>query len=81
MVIKDVIAQYECILGAKLNLDKSTLIQLDSPTLLEWFSQAGCQIARSGEIISYLGISIGGNVMDVEELEFVLDKVRNQVKH
>lgn len=54
LAIRKVIAQYEQISGAQLNLDKSTLIQLDSFVSPNWFSRVGCHVAQPDAIFCIL---------------------------
>lgn len=75
------IALYECISGAKLNLHKSVLIQLNNSPPLDWFSRVGSKIAVRGEIIKYLGCPINFNLSPNKIPRFLLDKFRKRLCH
>lgn len=63
--------------GARLNLEKSTILQLDEKPQPEWFFECGCKIALSREILVYLGCLVGVKLPASQEVNFLLDKVRN----
>ena len=67
--------------GAKVNLSKSILIQLDSGPPLAWFQLAGCLIAQPGKIVTYLGCPIGNGLHPEQEVEFVLAKLRKKLRN
>jgi hypothetical protein len=66
---------YEQISGAKVNLEKSTLVQLDSEPRPEWFSIAGCQIAEDLQVLKYLGCPFGRHITPRQEIDFVLQEL------
>lgn len=47
----------------------------------DWVADIGCRVARPGEVIRYLGGSIGVQVTPATELEYLLGKVCKRVKH
>jgi hypothetical protein len=74
------ISIFERISGAKVNLDKSNLVQLDSGPQLEWFQRAGCQITGDGVVMKNLGCSFGRKITAQQEIDFVLDKLRKRLR-
>ncbi|KAL2610597.1 hypothetical protein R1flu_029170 [Riccia fluitans] len=62
--LKDSIATYEIISGAKLNISKSTIIPVAMESTPSWLHRTGCYVASEGEIIRYLGVPIGWNVTE-----------------
>jgi hypothetical protein len=79
--IMDCLSVYKRISWATINLDKSTLIQLDTGAEPEWYQRAGCSIALPGQVLKYLGCPMGKNVTSTQEINFVLDKLRAQLRH
>ncbi|KAL2643350.1 hypothetical protein R1flu_010937 [Riccia fluitans] len=57
--LQQTISMYEKISGAKLNLEKSTVIPVGMASTPQWLRAMGCYIAREGEPIWYLGYPIG----------------------
>jgi hypothetical protein len=77
--ILDCIKVYERIFGAKLiQLD---LIQLDQGDQPAWFPSLGCKIAAPKEQHIYLGCPFGRDFSSHQELEYVLGKIRNKLRH
>ncbi|KAL2610564.1 hypothetical protein R1flu_029137 [Riccia fluitans] len=62
--LKDSIATYEIISGAKLDISKSTIIPVALESTPSWLHRTICYVAREGEIIRYLGVPIGWNVTE-----------------
>jgi hypothetical protein len=79
--VMDCLHIFERISGARVNLDKSTIVQLDSRMQPAWFSLAGCKIAASGQVLKYLGCQFGRNLTQQQEVNFVLEKVRKHLRH
>ena len=79
--IMECLSLYERISGAKINLDKSTLLQLDSGPEPDWFVRASCSIAAPGQPIKYLGCPVGKSITPTQELNFVLDKLIARLRH
>lgn len=67
--------------GARLILEKSTIIPLDDDFFPDWFSQTGCKIAQPKEVLSFLGCPIRGKDANSKEAEFFMYKVRKRVNH
>lgn len=80
-VAMEVVSTYERILGARLNLEKSTIIQLDASLKLAWLRETGCKVTSVDEVIVYLGIPIGYRLSASREMEFVLEKVQRRLYH
>lgn len=75
----EVVTAYERISGARLNLEKSTIVQLDDSLEPPWLRQTGCKVAEPDEVIVYLGSPIGYRLSANREMAFVLGKVRNRL--
>lgn len=77
----EVISSYERISGARLNLEKSTIIPLDDEPLSGWYANTGCKVAHLEEIINYLGCPVGCKIPALKEVEYLLEKVRKRIFH
>lgn len=77
----ETISIFERNLGAWLNIEKSTNLQLDEGPQPDWFSATGCKDSQPGEILSYLGCPVGVKLPATKEAKFLLDKVRKCVNH
>jgi hypothetical protein len=67
---------FERILGAKLNLRKSKIIQLDKGPEPAWFQQVECEQAQPGQLLKYLGCPMGKQFTQAQEVDYMLDKVQ-----
>ncbi|KAL3689125.1 hypothetical protein R1sor_015434 [Riccia sorocarpa] len=79
--LQDAIRVYELISGAKLNINKSTIIPIGMSVIPEWLRNTGCHIAAKGELIRYLGFPIGWGVSAEDQKDFVLGKLKRKLKH
>ncbi|KAL3676811.1 hypothetical protein R1sor_026759 [Riccia sorocarpa] len=77
--LQNAISLYEEISGAKLNMVKSTIIPIAMTTTPEWLQGFGCYIARDGEVIRYLGHSIGRNVKETQKCDYILGKLQRRL--
>lgn len=67
--------------GAKLNLDKSTILPLDEEPIPTWYVHTGCKVAHPGEVLTYLGSPVGYKISASKEVEFLFDKVCKRIFH
>lgn len=77
----EVISVYERISRAKLNLEKSIIIQLDYSPLLAWVAGMGFRVAHPSEMIPYLGYPMVVWILSKQEAEFLVNKPRMHVRH
>jgi hypothetical protein len=63
---------FETISGARINLEKSVLVQLDAGPEPDWFRRAGCTIARDRQVLKYLGCPVGKSFSSMQEVNYVL---------
>lgn len=75
------IAIYERISSAQLNLEKSVLIQLHVGPAEEWYSHSRCQVSTRGNIFKYLGCSVGFDLGPDKILRFLMDNVCKNICH
>lgn len=75
------IAVYERISEAQLNLQKSLLIQLNVGPSPNWFPRASCRIAVWGEVFKYLRCPVGFDLGPNKILCFLMDNVRKKFRH
>lgn len=73
--------KYECVSGAKLNIDKSVIIQLDNLEQPDWIERTSCRIAAKGEVVTYQGCPIGNRIRPTKETEFLLGKVKKRLRN
>lgn len=73
--VEDCILLYERASGAKLNIQKSTIIPLGMSIIPQWLRDKGCVILPEGDITRYLGAPLGYNVSAKKIQEFCLDRV------
>lgn len=79
--VRDIIARYETIFGASLNLAKSIVIPMYlSGPIPTWLANFGCKIAAFREIITYLGCPISYGLTQGIEAEFLIGKVRKRLR-
>ncbi|KAL3687387.1 hypothetical protein R1sor_013696 [Riccia sorocarpa] len=60
--LKEVIKEFENASGARLNLQKSIVMQLRSQQHPDWMGQTGCEIAGLGSSFKYLGVATSSHV-------------------
>ncbi|KAL3683477.1 hypothetical protein R1sor_001499 [Riccia sorocarpa] len=72
---------YERISGAKLNLQKSTVIPWGMTEVPEWLLRKGCKIAQKKEVIRYLGFPVGWDVTEEDQIDYVLCKVKKRLSY
>ncbi|KAL3695212.1 hypothetical protein R1sor_009288 [Riccia sorocarpa] len=70
----DTLAEFEKASGARLNLQKTTVIPLFDGPVPDWLSQTDCQIATTEDRFRYLGILTGVDVLDQEITEDIRTK-------
>jgi hypothetical protein len=75
------IKEFESISGAKVNMEKSKLTQLDHGEQPEWFERSGCSVVPDGQVIKYLGCPFGRKVTQQQEVQFILSKMRCRLRH
>lgn len=77
---REVIAKYEKISGASLNVSKSIVVPifLNGP-ILEWLQNTRCKITTKKEVVTYLCCPIGYVLTSMQETNFLLGKVRKQL--
>lgn len=73
----EVIEVFEIILGARLNLEKSTILHLDEGSQPGWFSNLVVKL----HVFELSWLPYGVRIYPTKEVEFLLDKVRKQVFH
>jgi hypothetical protein len=79
--VMEVLHDFELISGAKVNLEKSKLIQLDNGEQPEWFVRSGCTVVGDGQLITYLGCPFGRRITQQQEIQFILRKMRSRLRH
>lgn len=72
---------FERISGAKVNMEKSTIVMMDKNPSPDWIMHIGCKVAQPGEVHKYLCSPIGVRVSASDEAEFLIGKVRKWVSH
>jgi hypothetical protein len=77
----DCLHAYERISGQKLNLEKSTLVQLDQGPRPLWLSHVGSNIAEDRDQLVYLGCPFGRQMTPEQELMYILSKMRTRLRH
>jgi hypothetical protein len=77
----EAIHEFELILDAKVNLEKSKLIQLDHGERLEWYAKSAYMAVEDGQLIKHLGCPFGRQISQQQEVQFILDKMRNKLRH
>ncbi|KAL3679581.1 hypothetical protein R1sor_022537 [Riccia sorocarpa] len=78
---KTVVETFEKISGAALNLSKSQIIPLGSREVPSWIQNTGCQVAREGDTVVYLGGPIGVGITDGQIVDFLLGKFQKRLGH
>lgn len=81
LAAREVLCLYEKISGAKLNMDKTTLMVTDDLPAPAWLASTGCKAAQPGEVVRYLGSPIGVQISIATETEYLLGKVRKRIRH
>ncbi|KAL2628550.1 hypothetical protein R1flu_013236 [Riccia fluitans] len=77
--LQQTINMYEKISGAKLNLEKSTVIPIGMTSTPQWLCTSGCYIAREGEPVRYLGYPIGRRVPGSQLLNYIAGKFEQKL--
>ncbi|KAL3681085.1 hypothetical protein R1sor_024041 [Riccia sorocarpa] len=77
--LHNAIRLYERISGAKLNLQKSTVIPWAQDTIPTWLLGKGCKVARRGELIRYLGFPVGWGISEEDQKAFLLAKLKRRL--
>ncbi|KAL3700161.1 hypothetical protein R1sor_018183 [Riccia sorocarpa] len=72
---------HEMASGARLNLNKTTIIPLTHDILPDWLLQTGCQIAKEGDRHRYLGILEGVDILDEEITADIQTRYEKHLKH
>ncbi|KAL3680315.1 hypothetical protein R1sor_023271 [Riccia sorocarpa] len=77
--LQETIGIYEAISGARLNLEKSTIIPVAMENIPNWLQYSGCYVAKEGEVIKYLGFPIGWKVSEAQQSNFLISKVEKRL--
>ncbi|KAL2635759.1 hypothetical protein R1flu_007238 [Riccia fluitans] len=77
--LRSVIATYETISGAKLKINKSTIIPVAMDETPPWLHSIGCYMARAGEIIRYLGLPIGWQVTENQQRHYIFGRLQRRL--
>lgn len=75
------IRMFELASRASLNIEKSIIIPLTYPLPQEWCQRTSCRIFLPHEIVKYLGCLIGFKVIVLQEVKFLMGKVRKCLFH
>ncbi|KAL3675824.1 hypothetical protein R1sor_025772 [Riccia sorocarpa] len=78
---RQVISSFEKASGARLNLQKSTVIPLSEHPVPTWLLQSGCQIATRQDRFRYLGVLTGIDVLDDEITQDIKLKYDRRLSH
>ncbi|KAL3701937.1 hypothetical protein R1sor_019959 [Riccia sorocarpa] len=70
---------YEEISGARLNIEKSTIIPIATKRTPDWMNRLDCYIAREGEVIRYLGHPVGWNVKENQKCDYIIGKLQKRL--
>ncbi|KAL3684967.1 hypothetical protein R1sor_002989 [Riccia sorocarpa] len=79
--LREVIADFEEISGAKLNLSKSLIMPIRPTTPPEWVQATGCDVAYTGRNFLYLGVSTSNPVNEAEITKQISKKVVKRLTH
>ncbi|KAL3686498.1 hypothetical protein R1sor_009072 [Riccia sorocarpa] len=74
-----VIAEFERMSGARLNISKSLVVPIGFSEPPNWLRATGCKIALEGEVWSYLGCPIGVKLTEEQILQLMLDKITKRL--
>lgn len=79
---REVIAIFEDISGALLNVGKSVMVPIFLPESQypDWMDSVGCVVAKPGEVQEYLGCPIGYRISPQNEVNFLMDKLRKKLR-
>ncbi|KAL3683713.1 hypothetical protein R1sor_001735 [Riccia sorocarpa] len=75
------LAEFEKASGARLNLQKTTVIPLFEGAVPAWLTETGCQIATTEDRFRYLGVLTGVDVLDQEITEDIRTKYHKRLHH
>lgn len=73
--LEEVIHLYEGASGAKLNIQKSSVLPIGLSTIPQWLADKGCTIHKSGDILKYLSAPLGTNIPPEKLTDFCLDRL------
>ncbi|KAL3698223.1 hypothetical protein R1sor_012299 [Riccia sorocarpa] len=79
--LKEVIKEFEMVLGARLNLQKSIVMQLTPKQPPPWMEQSGCEIAVPGRNFRYLGVTTSSPIDERAITEEIVQKMMKKLKH
>ncbi|KAL3679445.1 hypothetical protein R1sor_022401 [Riccia sorocarpa] len=79
--LKPLIATFEKITGAKLNLGKSVIIPMAMDRRPLWLEHTGCKILEAAEEITYLGRKVGTEVEDAQHERDLISKMSKRLSH
>ncbi|KAL3676486.1 hypothetical protein R1sor_026434 [Riccia sorocarpa] len=77
----DILTVFEKASGAKLNMQKTTVIPLFNTPIPEWLQRTGCQVATMVDRYRYLGVLTGIDIMDEEITKDLQDKYQAKLTH
>lgn len=77
--LKDIITLYKQDLGAKLNIQKSSIILVDLSQIPHQLIAKGCQIQAQGEILKYMGAPVGFKMPSQTITNFCLERVYERI--
>ncbi|KAL3691751.1 hypothetical protein R1sor_005402 [Riccia sorocarpa] len=75
------LAEFEKASGARLNLQKTTVIPLFEGAVPAWLTETGYQIATTEDRFRYLGVLTGVDVLDQEITEDIRTKYHKRLHH
>ncbi|KAL3692735.1 hypothetical protein R1sor_006386 [Riccia sorocarpa] len=79
--LKEVIQEFESASGARLNLQKSVVMQLTPRQHPTWMDEAGCEIVGAGRSFKYLGVSTSSPIDEKTITEDIVQKLMRKLKH
>ncbi|KAL3690932.1 hypothetical protein R1sor_004583 [Riccia sorocarpa] len=79
--LQEVIREYEQASGARLNVQKSTIMQLNPGPAPEWLADTGCEIARPDRPFVYLGVQTSSPVDERSITESIVQKMMKKLNH
>ncbi|KAL3675966.1 hypothetical protein R1sor_025914 [Riccia sorocarpa] len=79
--LKEVIKEFEMASGARLNLQKSIVMQLKPRQPPPWMEQSGCEIAVPGRNFRYLGVATSSPIDERAITEEIVQKMMKKLKH
>ncbi|KAL3681510.1 hypothetical protein R1sor_024466 [Riccia sorocarpa] len=79
--LPEVIREYEQASGARLNVQKSTIMQLNPGPAPEWLADTGYEIARPDRPFVYLGVQTSSPVDERSIMESIVQKMMKKLNH